>query len=156
MAKLRKKRGLPQGGNKGRSKTRGKGEPSGNGGGDFERDSFFERDNDAEKKRRRGGGDEELYSSEDDDRVEGRGEDSDDDEMEEEEEDLETADEKRLRVARAYLEKVRDSAVVEEDEDNADETEEGRRGAKDSLVADLLRQEQLEESGRAQRKLASR
>jgi ribosomal RNA-processing protein 9 len=156
MAKLGKKRGLPQGANKGQSRTRGKGESSGNGGGDFERDSFFERDGDVSKKRRRSGGDEELYSSEDDERVEGRVEGSDDNDVEEEEEDLETADEKRLRVARAYLNKVRDSAVVEEDENDAEETEEGRRGAKDSLVADLLRQEQLEESGRAQRKLASR
>ncbi len=36
------------------------------------------------------------------------------------------------------------------------QTAEQRMGARDSMVADLLQQEQLEESGRIQRKLASR
>lgn len=75
--------------------------------------------------------------------------------------ELETADEKRLRLAKAYLDRTRQSvADAEEDEEEEKEEEdqdvEQRRGARDSMVADLLQQEQLEESGRIQRKLAAR
>ncbi|CAN6477433.1 unnamed protein product [Victoria cruziana] len=99
---------------------------------------------------------------------------SDDDEFDREEkgegeegqelapENVETADEKRVRVARAYLEKIKAITRREEeegreyeDEDEA-KVEEERKGMRDSLIADFLLQEQLEESGRLRRQLASR
>ncbi|KAG0565708.1 hypothetical protein KC19_7G009100 [Ceratodon purpureus] len=98
--------------------------------------------------------DEEILSEEEEeDRFDGEAPVSD--EEEEEEVDLETADEKRLRIARAFLDRTR-KAAAEAEEDEDDETAEQRMGARDSMVADLLQQEQLEESGRVQRKLASR
>ncbi|KAG6552195.1 hypothetical protein Mapa_006043 [Marchantia paleacea] len=110
-----------------------------------------ERIQNARKNRR----DEELHSSEDEgDEVDARRTTFDE---EEEEEDTETAQEKRLRVAQAYVNKIRDFAKDEsDDEEDAEEKEEAKRGARDSLVADLLQQRQLEESGRVQRKLAAR
>eukprot|EP00249_Psilotum_nudum_P017521 c26370_g1_i1 orf=79-1659(+) len=65
--------------------------------------------------------------------------------------EAETADEKRLRIAKSYLEKIR-TFTKRGDEDER-EVEDGQR---DSLVANLLRQEQLEERGRVQRSLAAR
>ncbi|CAM6092181.1 unnamed protein product [Calypogeia fissa] len=171
MAKLGRRKRVQQqgggrseggGGNKGRKRGKGESSSASGSGGDFGRDSFFERDGDDRKKKRRAAADEELLSSDDDydeglDGVLGSGKDSDEEEdVEEDEENAETADEKRLRVARAYLDKIRDSTALESDEDGAEETEEGKRGARDTLVADLLKQQQLEDSGRAQRKLASR
>lgn len=99
--------------------------------------------------------DEEILSEEDEDERFGIEGDAIVSEEEEEEVDLETADEKRLRIARAFLDRTREAAAAaEEDED--DETADRRSGARDSMVADLLQQEQLEASGRLQRKLASR
>ncbi|KAL2609211.1 hypothetical protein R1flu_027784 [Riccia fluitans] len=101
--------------------------------------------------------DEELLSGseEEEDTIVGRGVASD--EEEDEDVDVETAQEKRLRVAKAYLNKIRSSAKDESDEDEDDaENEEAKRGARDSMVADLLAQRQLEESGRVQRKFARR
>ncbi|KAF8408788.1 hypothetical protein HHK36_004857 [Tetracentron sinense] len=73
---------------------------------------------------------------------------------------VETADEKRQRVAKEYLEKIRDMAKRDqEDEDREDggETDEDEKsGMRDSLVAGMLQQEQLEESGRIRRLIASR
>ncbi|KAJ7529169.1 hypothetical protein O6H91_15G036100 [Diphasiastrum complanatum] len=100
--------------------------------------------------------DEELVSSEDEQGDQRRGGANREEEDEEENDDLngaETADEKRLRLAKAYLDRLR--AAAEEDQDIDDEREE-LEGRRDSLVADLLKQEQLEESGRVQRKLAAR
>ncbi|KAL5771871.1 hypothetical protein ACOSP7_011480 [Xanthoceras sorbifolium] len=70
----------------------------------------------------------------------------------------ETADEKRKRVATAYLEKIREIARKEEEEkDEDDEREDGEKeGERDSLVAKILQQEQLEDSGRLRRVIASR
>lgn len=98
---------------------------------------------------------EEAHEEEDDDhdRTQGAGEDFEEDDQNNE--DVETADEKRLRVAKAYLEKIR-ASTKDMDEDDEEQAPEDRLGARDSLVADLLQQEQLEESGRAQRKLAAR
>ncbi|KAK3432669.1 hypothetical protein EUGRSUZ_D00190 [Eucalyptus grandis] len=89
-------------------------------------------------------------------------------EAEESEFDRETADEKRQRVAKEYLERIRAIARREkEDEDEGEEEEEeeeeddvfgGREsdGVRDSLVSKILQQEQLEDSGRVQRRMASR
>ncbi|CAM6032665.1 unnamed protein product [Sphagnum compactum] len=70
--------------------------------------------------------------------------------------ELETADEKRLRLAKSYLDRTRQSVADAEEDEEEDQDVEQRRGARDSMVADLLQQEQLEESGRIQRKLAAR
>lgn len=107
-------------------------------------DDFFEAASD----------DEELSSSDDYDHSPVRGEDRFE-EPGQAEEDGETAAEKRIRVAKAYLEKIRASTVELADDDEEVKPSE-KLGARDSLVADLLQQEQLEESGRAQRKLAAR
>ncbi|KAI4343092.1 hypothetical protein MLD38_027635 [Melastoma candidum] len=87
------------------------------------------------------------------------------------EDEEETADERRQRVARAYLEKIREIAKREEEEgeeeeegDDDEEEEEddaerraGRRrgGDRDELVAKILQQKQLEDSGRVRRQIAS-
>jgi ribosomal RNA-processing protein 9 len=80
--------------------------------------------------------------------------------IEEEEAELveETADEKRQRVARAHLDKVRGiAAKVEEDEEEREgEREDEREGERDSRVSMLLQQEQLEDAGRVRRAIASR
>lgn len=76
------------------------------------------------------------------------------------EEDVEeTTEEKRKRVAEAYLEKIRALAKREgEDHDDEEDRERvsERSGERDSLVAQILQQEQLEESGRLARVIASR
>lgn len=71
----------------------------------------------------------------------------------------ETAAEKRKRVAEAYLEKMRAAARREEEE--GDEYEDDERGGKeggerDSLVARMLQAQQLEDSGRVRKLIASR
>ena len=70
----------------------------------------------------------------------------------------ETADEKRKRVASEYLEKIREIARREKEREDKekDEDESGDEGEKDSLVAQILQQEQLEDSGRVRREIASR
>ncbi|KAL3699535.1 hypothetical protein R1sor_017557 [Riccia sorocarpa] len=109
------------------------------------------------QKQRKNPRDEELLSGSEDeeDTTLARGLDSD--EEEDEDVDVETAQEKRLRLAKAYLNKIRSSAKDESEEDEDEgENEEAKRGARDSMVADLLAQRQLEESGRVQRKFAHR
>ncbi|OWM63823.1 hypothetical protein CDL15_Pgr006085 [Punica granatum] len=76
-------------------------------------------------------------------------------EAEENEFDRETPGEKRQRMAKAYLEKVREMTKKENDEDEEDEEME-KEGLRDSLVSKFLQQEQLEESGRVRRLIASR
>ncbi|KAF8037108.1 hypothetical protein BT93_B0123 [Corymbia citriodora subsp. variegata] len=87
-------------------------------------------------------------------------------EAEESEFDRETADEKRQRVAKEYLDRIRaiarrekeDEDEGEEEDDEDDEDEFGgteRDGVRDSLVSKILQQEQLEESGRVRRQIAS-
>ncbi|RWW75883.1 hypothetical protein BHE74_00016060 [Ensete ventricosum] len=71
----------------------------------------------------------------------------------------ETADEKRVRVAKEHLERIRAIAKRVEEEEEEEEEEEGRderEGKRDSLVAEILQKEQLEESGRVRRYIASR
>ncbi|KAK1555364.1 hypothetical protein Q3G72_025384 [Acer saccharum] len=71
----------------------------------------------------------------------------------------ETADEKRKRFAMNKLEEIRQLARKhkEEEEDDDDEREDGEKeGERDSLVAKMLQQEQLEDSGRLRRVIASR
>ena len=114
-------------------------------------DPFF---NDKTFKQKRGKG-EEIHSSEEDndDFVDRNGEEEDEDVALE---DTETADDKRLKLAKAYLDKIREITKDQDEENEEDEDEEGRRGKRDSLVAEILQQEQLEESSRVQHLLASR
>ncbi|XP_057971325.1 U3 snoRNP-associated protein-like EMB2271 isoform X2 [Malania oleifera] len=125
-------------------------------------DPFFSHQS---KKRRRLG-------AEDDDIVES-GESDEDDELfnsqlygrsegaAEEEAELaaETADEKRLRVAKEYVEKIREIAKRQrddEEEEVGERDEDEKGGERDSLVAQILQQEQLEESGQVRRAIAAR
>ncbi|KAM6551903.1 hypothetical protein CsatB_001711 [Cannabis sativa] len=70
----------------------------------------------------------------------------------------ETVDETRKRLATELLEKMRKSAKEEGDDDDegGDSDKEIEEGERDSLVAQLLQQKQLEESGRLRRLVASR
>ncbi|XP_050218158.1 U3 snoRNP-associated protein-like EMB2271 [Mercurialis annua] len=71
----------------------------------------------------------------------------------------ETAEEKRHRLAKAYLVKQREIMEREKEENDDDEEDEKlyeREGERDSSVANLLLKEQLEDSGRLRRALASR
>ncbi|XP_049935286.1 U3 snoRNP-associated protein-like YAO isoform X2 [Nymphaea colorata] len=126
----------------------------------FDDDRFFNKRN-----KRTIAEDEEIRESDydDDDEFDGKEKrEGEEGAQELEPEDVETADEKRVRVAKAYLEKIRaitrheeEDGYVDEDEDEA-KAEEARKGMRDSLVADFLQQEQLEESGRVRRQLALR
>ncbi|KAF5736587.1 U3 small nucleolar RNA-interacting protein 2-like [Tripterygium wilfordii] len=81
----------------------------------------------------------------------------------EEERDLaadeaENADEKRHRLAAELVEKYRAAERRKKEEEDEDEDGRGteKEGERDTLVAQILMQEQLEESGRVRRVLASR
>lgn len=124
---------------------------SGGGGGD----SFFE--SDTKQRGRRISKDDDLESMESDDDL------ADLDAGQEEEEEgegvpEETVDEKRVRVAKEHLERIRAIAkrVEEEEEEDEEEGRDEREGKRDSLVAEILQKEQLEESGRVRRYIASR
>lgn len=123
-------------------------------------DSFFRQ----EAKRRRVNKDEdaedEIIESEEEeeDDEEGTASDADggEERLVEDEFAAETADEKRLRVAKAYVEKIRGIVSREKEDEEESEGGEERGGVRDSLVAQILQQEQLEESGRVRRLIASR
>lgn len=120
-------------------------------------DPFFESEGGDNKRRRKFAGDDDIESSDDDKEYlsggEGGGE-----EDEEDNEVEETAAEKKKRLADAYLEKIR--AIASRDEEDTQSGDERDReeieGKRDSLVAKILQQEQLEESGRIRRAIASR
>ncbi|MQM04474.1 hypothetical protein Taro_037272 [Colocasia esculenta] len=111
-------------------------------------------------RRRRGARDEVIESDDDSEEASGGGGGA---EPEVEEEEVpETAAEKRLRIARGYVEKLRaverkHREEEEEDEEGEEEEDEERRvGLRDSHVAELLQKDQLEASGRTRRLIASR
>ncbi|KAL8171728.1 hypothetical protein V2J09_023532 [Rumex salicifolius] len=130
------------------------------GGSEVKQDPFFQ----ADSKRRRKGRDEE-----DDSEIDSGGSDLEFDDLAEEgvggnaadegekEDDfrMETVDEKRLRLAKAHLAKVKYLEEKEREEDGEEESEdeEGER-ERDSLVK-RLQKNQLEESGRARRLIAA-
>ncbi|XP_048323332.2 U3 snoRNP-associated protein-like EMB2271 [Ziziphus jujuba] len=70
----------------------------------------------------------------------------------------ETADEARKRLATAAFEKFRKNGPkkMDEEDDEGVSGKESEDGQKDSLVAQILLQQQLEESGRVRRAIASR
>ncbi|XP_042518802.1 U3 snoRNP-associated protein-like EMB2271 [Macadamia integrifolia] len=126
----------------------------------LDRDPFFNSDS---KRRRRNIDDDDagVIDSDETDEEAGRLATSDGGEEVEEEDsefEKETADEKRQRLAKAHLAKIREIARMEQDEEELGEEgdEEDKAGNRDSLVAQMLQQEQLEESGRVRRLLASR
>lgn len=120
----------------------------------IQQDPFFDNDS----KRRRNFEDDNVESSDDDDS--GELNDAISGKEEAEEMEVETAAEKRKRIAEAYLEEVRAMAKREEeeedDEERESEDERAREGERDSRVANILQQEQLEDSGRVRRLIASR
>lgn len=116
----------------------------------IEQDPFFDND----KKRRRNFEDDNIDSSDEDDFGElndaKKG-------QEEEEEEVETAAEVRKRIAEAHLEKLRAMKDEQDDMIEGDSDEEkDREGERDTWIADVLQQEQLEDSGRVRRLIASR
>ncbi|PON54761.1 Guanine nucleotide-binding protein, beta subunit [Parasponia andersonii] len=123
-------------------------------------DPFF--GNESKRRRRRKSSDADFVESSDsgDDFFEGEA--GEEDEGEEEEAAVEeTADEKRKRLAITHLEELRKIAKrtkeQNDDESGGGESEkESEKGERDSLVAQILQQKQLEESGRVRRSIASR
>lgn len=99
-----------------------------------------------------------IESSESDEELVGDSDREDREEAEEDETAKETADETRKRFAIAHLEKLREIArrQKEDEEDELSGKESDDEGQRDSLVAQILQQEQLEESGRTRRAIASR
>ena len=90
-------------------------------------------------------------------RAEGRGRGREEEESEEEFE--ETADEKRLRLAKSYLDKLRaEEAEAGGDSDEDEEDEEDARGNMDShdRLANRLKNEAMHKSGRVRREIARR
>lgn len=117
-------------------------------------DSFFSTES---KKRRKIDRDEIESDSDDDYGVVGSDGEGGGEEAEEAEAIEETADEKRKRIAQEYLEKVRGLARREKEDEEDESDEEGEKeGERDSLVAKILQQQQLEDSGRVRRAIASR
>ncbi|KAI5587657.1 hypothetical protein BDE02_05G048800 [Populus trichocarpa] len=144
MNKNPRKRGGPPGRNK-------------RGGSKFSmnRDPFF-----SNNKRRKKGEDEDIESEEEEEldggMLNGGGESGED----EEDEELipeETAEEKRQRIAKAVVENLRArEKELEGEEDEEGDREFEKEGERDSSVAKKLMQQQLEESGRLRRAIASR
>ncbi|KAK4782407.1 hypothetical protein SAY86_016509 [Trapa natans] len=142
----KKKDGTGAGGGKAKGKNRRN--PS------IKEDSFF-----SHKKRRKMEEDEDIVDEmADSDEEDGDFEAGPLGEAEETEFDRETPGEKRQRMAKAYLDKFRDIVNKEnQDDDGSDKDEESdKEGLRDSLVSKYLMQEQLEESGRVRRLIASR
>lgn len=123
------------------------------------RDPFFSTESKKQRKIENDGDVIDSGESEEDYGLVGSDRDEGENGVEEKEDEFvdETADEKRHRVARAYLEKVREiAAKEEEDNEGGGGRESEKEGERDSLVARILQQEQLEETGRVRRAIASR
>lgn len=115
-------------------------------------DDFFES---AAKKRRKAALDEAIESEDSDEDAMNGGETENGEDANGEVE--ETADEKRVRVATEHLARIRALAKkIEEEEEEDGEGEDEREGKRDSLVAEMLQRDQLEESGRVTRFLSKR
>ncbi|XP_010537829.1 PREDICTED: U3 snoRNP-associated protein-like YAO [Tarenaya hassleriana] len=128
--------------------------------GSVERDPFFEEES---KKRRKVDYDDEdiesMESDEDENGFSGGGSGGEEDKEDEEAEDEfahETAGERRKRLAEETLRRIREAKNKEMEELYDDEGREEEDGVRDSLVAKALMQEQLEESGRVRKAIATR
>ncbi|XP_010529361.1 PREDICTED: U3 snoRNP-associated protein-like YAO [Tarenaya hassleriana] len=123
--------------------------------GSIERDSFFEEE--SKKRRKVDYDDDDIESVESDEEENGfSGGGSGEEKAEEDEFADETAGERRKRLAEETLRRIRDAKSKEMEELYEDEDREEEDGVRDSLVAKALMQEQLEESGRVRRAIASR
>uniref|UniRef100_A0A6N2NKP9 Uncharacterized protein n=1 Tax=Salix viminalis TaxID=40686 RepID=A0A6N2NKP9_SALVM len=115
------------------------------------RDPFF-----SNSKRRKKNVDEDIESEEEEDldggMFNGGGESGEEEELAPEE----TAEEKRQRIAKVLVEKLRArEKELEDEEDEEGEREFEKEGERDSFVAKKLMQQQLEDSGRLRRAIAS-
>lgn len=121
----------------------------------FKEDPFFSNES---KKRLKY--DDEIRSDDesDDDRNDAVGLGSGEEEDEAAEEIIEeTPGEKKLRLTKEYLKRLGDhERKKKEDEDEESDDESEKEGERDSLVAKLLQQQQLQDSGRLRRAIASR
>ncbi|KAI3933805.1 hypothetical protein MKW92_038047 [Papaver armeniacum] len=128
----------------------------------LEQDSFFSHDSKRRKKFQSDNGiiesddsDDNLVDEEDDEKTKyGR----DNEEEEEDEFANETADERKHRVAKAYLENIKRIAKEqkEDDDDEEDDSDEEEQTGIRKSVAELLQQKQLEESDRVRKLFAAR
>ncbi|KAF3450305.1 hypothetical protein FNV43_RR06385 [Rhamnella rubrinervis] len=122
-------------------------------------DSFFSPESKKRQKVGGGGKRDIIESSDSDDEFVGGSDGDGGEEAEAEESVKETVGEIRKRLAKAQLEKLRQIDLKYKEEDDDDEggsDKEIEEGQRDSLVAQILQQQQLEESGRVRRTLASR
>lgn len=119
----------------------------------MDEDSFFSAE---PEKRRRIDFDDGDIESEDDSEILGSDIGEEDRDLAADEE--ENADEKRHRLAAELVEKYRAAERRKKEEEDDDEDGRGteKQGERDTLVAQILMQEQLEESGRVRRVIASR
>ncbi|XVF23126.1 hypothetical protein REPUB_Repub13aG0010900 [Reevesia pubescens] len=124
-------------------------------------DPFFQTD--TKKRRKMDYNDDDIGSVEDSDeeaKIVGGSDATKGEEKTNEDEDEETPGEIRKRVATELLDKMRAIARKEKEDNDGDEEEDEDddkgEDARDSLVAKMLQQEQLEESGRVRRVIASR
>lgn len=113
-------------------------------------DSFFE-----SKKRRKMNDEDTIIDSDLESEEEGKplgGDEEEDLELE-----AETPGEARKRMATELIEKIRKMERKEDEEDEDAESDEGEKeGLRDTRIANILQQEQLEESGRVKRLIASK
>ncbi|GAA0157116.1 hypothetical protein LIER_38403 [Lithospermum erythrorhizon] len=120
-------------------------------------DPFFVPQDDNSKRRRKVKYDEDIESGSED-----SGSEDNVNEVEVDEEEEETAAEMRKRVAEAYIEKLRriEEKNVEgeggSDEDEGWDRKREKEGERDSRVAKMLHIEQMEDSGRLRKSIASR
>ncbi|KAM7270994.1 hypothetical protein ACFE04_030208 [Oxalis oulophora] len=124
----------------------------------IDEDPFFK-----SQKKRKTVNDENIESSSDEEDEPVNGEGEGEGEGEEVVEDLETADEKLNRIAKEHVEKVRKLLRKQKEEENEgrsddddDDNADVKEGEMDSLVAKFLMKEQMEDSGRATKVIASR
>lgn len=120
----------------------------------IDEDPFFE--SHSKRRRKSTARDDEIDSDFSDDDDDGGGDSPPEGEEEDPELAAETADEKRLRVAQAYLEKIRAITKRAEEDDEEKGSDGGDDEVRDSLVAETLQQAQLEKSGRVRKSIASR
>ncbi|XVE89353.1 hypothetical protein DITRI_Ditri19aG0195300 [Diplodiscus trichospermus] len=143
MKTEKKKRGpsAPKGGPKGKKFS-------------INNDPFFETE--GKKRRKMDYDDDDIESGDSEEEAEILGaSDASGGEEKQDDEDEETPGEIRKRMATELLDKMRAIARKEKEDKDGDEDEEDEED-KDSLVAKILQQEQLEESGRVRRVVASR
>ncbi|KDP35298.1 hypothetical protein JCGZ_09457 [Jatropha curcas] len=140
-------------------KKRGSGPKGSKKGNKFNEDPFFSKE--SKKRRKMDYNDDYIESGESEEEngfLSGGEEREEDAEEEMDQFAAETADEKRQRVAKAYVDKLREieRREDEEEEEEEEEKEFEKDGERDSRVLKKLMQAQLEESGRLRRAIASR